>query len=192
MDRVAIKAHARKNIEGKIFIILAITIIVAIVGGVLGLIPVVGWLALLVLEGPLMFAETKIYLDIAAKNRTPEIKDLLEGVKEENFTRSFVGFLRYNIFVALWSLLFWIPGIIKSISYSQMFFLMAENKKMDAAEAQKKSMEIMEGHKWEYFVLGLSFILWYLLCGITFGIASIYVMPYVETAKAEFYRNLKK
>jgi uncharacterized membrane protein len=192
MDRVAIKAHARKNIEGKIFIILAITIIVAIVGGVLGLIPVVGWLALLVLEGPLMFAETKIYLDIAAKNRTPEIKDLLEGVKEENFTRSFVGFLRYNIFVALWSLLFWIPGIIKSISYSQMFFLMAENKKMDAAEAQKKSMEIMEGHKWEYFVLGLSFIPWYLLCGITFGIASIYVMPYVETAKAEFYRNLKK
>ncbi len=192
MDRVAIKAHARKNIEGKIFIILAITIIIAIVGGVLGLIPVVGWLALLVLEGPLMFAETKIYLDIAAKNRTPEIKDLLEGVKEENFTRSFVGFLRYNIFVALWSLLFWIPGIIKSISYSQMFFLMAENKKMDAAEAQKKSMEIMEGHKWEYFVLGLSFIPWYLLCGITFGIASIYVMPYVETAKAEFYRNLKK
>ena len=192
MDRVAIKAHARKNIEGKIFIILAITIIVAIVGGVLGLIPVVGWLALLVLEGPLMFAETKIYLDIAAKNRTPEIKDLLEGVKEENFTRSFVGFLRYTIFVALWSMLFWIPGIIKSISYSQMFFLMAENKKMDAAEAQKKSMEIMEGHKWEYFVLGLSFIPWYLLCGITFGIASIYVMPYVETAKAEFYRKLKK
>lgn len=192
MDRAAIKAHARKSISGKIFILLAITIVVAIIGGILGLIPVVGWLALLVIEGPIMFAEAKIYLGIVEKNRTPEIKDLMEGAKEENFTRSFVGFLRYTIFTALWSLLFYIPGIIKSISYSQMFYLMAENKKMTAAEAQKKSMEIMEGHKWEYFVLGLSFILWYLLVGITFGLAAIYVAPYIEATKAEFYRKLKK
>ena len=192
MDRVAIKAHAKKSIEGKIFIILAITIIIAIIGGILGLIPVVGWLALIVLEGPIMFAEAKIFLGIVDKNRTPKIEDITEGVKGENFTRSFVGFLRYTIFTALWSLLFYIPGIIKGISYSQMFYLMAENKKMDAAEAQKKSMEIMEGHKWEYFVLGLSFIPWYLLVAITFGIAGIYVMPYTEAAKAEFYRKLKK
>ena len=53
-------------------------------------------------------------------------------------------------------------------------------------------MEIMEGHKMEYFVLQLSFILWYLLVGITFGLAYIYVGPYTETAKAEFHRRLKK
>ena len=129
MDRVAIKAHAKKSIEGKIFIILAITIIIAIIGGILGLIPVVGWLALIVLEGPIMFAEAKIFLGIVDKNRTPKIEDITEGVKGENFTRSFVGFLRYTIFTALWSLLFYIPGIIKGISYSQMFYLMAENKK---------------------------------------------------------------
>lgn len=192
MDRVAIKAHAKKSISGKIFILLAITIIVAIIGGILGLIPVVGWLALIVIEGPIMFAEAKIFLGIVDKNRTPKIEDIMEGVKSENFTRSFIGFLRYTIFTALWGLLFWIPGIIKGISYSQMFFLMAEDKKLDAAEAQKKSMKIMKGHKWDYFVLQLSFILWYLLCGITLGLAYIYVGPYVEAAKAEFYRKLKK
>ena len=192
MDRVAIKAHARKQISGKIFMLLAISIIVAIIGGILGLIPVVGWLALIVIEGPLMFAQAKIYLGIVDKNRTPKIEDIMEGVKSENFTRSFVGFLRYTVFTFLWGLLFWVPGIIKGISYSQMFYLMAEDKKLDAAAAQKKSMEIMEGHKWEYFVLGLSFILWYLLCGITFGLAAIYVVPYTEAAKAEFYRKLKK
>jgi uncharacterized membrane protein len=192
MDRVAIKAHARKAISGKIFTILAITIIVAIIGGILGLVPVVGWLAVIVLEGPIMFAEAKIFLGIVGKNRTPKIEDITEGLKEENFTRSFVGYLRYVVFVTLWSLLLWIPGIIKSISYSQMFFLMADDKKLDAAAAQKKSMEIMKGHKWEYFVLDLSFILWGLLCVVTLGLATIYVAPYVSAAKAEFYRQLKK
>ena len=151
-----------------------------------------GWLALLVIEGPLMFSMVRIYLNIVGKNKTPKIEDLKDGFDKENFSRSFVGFLRYTVFVCLWSFLFVIPGIIKSISYSQMFYLMAEDKKLDAAEAQIKSMKIMEGHKMEYFVLQLSFILWYLLVGITFGLAAIYVGPYTEAAKAEFYRKLKK
>ncbi|MBQ6486470.1 DUF975 family protein [Candidatus Saccharibacteria bacterium] len=192
MDRAAIKAHAKEAISGKIFILFAISIIIAIVGGICGVIPVVGWLALIVIEGPIMFSMSRIYLGIAGKNKEPKIENLKDGFEGENFTRSFVGFLRYTVFVFLWSLLFWIPGIIKSIAYSQMFYLMAEDKKLDAAEAQKKSMEIMEGHKMEYFVLQLSFILWYLLVGITFGLAYIYVGPYTETAKAEFHRRLKK
>ena len=51
-------------------------------------------------------------------------------------------------------------------------------------------MEMMEGHKWEYFVLGLSFIPWYLLCGITLGIASIWVVPYIQTTLAEYHVRL--
>ena len=139
-----------------------------------------------------MFSMVRIYLNIVGKNKTPKIEDLKDGFDKENFSRSFVGFLRQTVFVCLWSFLFVIPGIIKSISYSQMFYLMAEDKKLDAAEAQIKSMKIMEGHKMEYFVLQLSFILWYLLVGITFGLAAIYVGPYTEAAKAEFYRKLKK
>ena len=192
MDRVAIKAHAKESISGKIFILLAITIIISIISGIIGFIPVVGMLIAVVIAGSIQLSMSLIYLGIVDKNRSPKIEDILEGFKGNNFTRAFVGYLRYQVFVALWSLLFCIPGIIKSISYSQMFFLMAENKKMDAAEAQKKSMEIMEGHKWEYFVLNLSFILWYMLIGITFGLAAIYVVPYVEASKAEFYRKLKK
>ncbi|MBQ2639126.1 DUF975 family protein [Candidatus Saccharibacteria bacterium] len=192
MDRVAIKAHAKESISGKIFILLAITIITSIVGGVLGFIPVVGALAAIVIAGPIELSMTMIYLGIVDKNRAPKIEDIINGFKENNFTRAFVAYLRYTIFTALWSLLFVIPGIIKGISYSQMFYLMAEDKKMDAAEAQRKSMEMMEGHKWEYFMLNLSFILWYMLVGITFGIAMIYVGPYVEASKAEFYRKLKK
>ena len=51
---------------------------------------------------------------------------------------------------------------------------------------------MMDGHKWEYFVFNLSFIGWYLLCGITFGIAAIWVVPYVTTANVMYYEKLKK
>ncbi len=192
MDRVAIKTHAKKQIKGKIFTLLAIYIIVALALGVVGLVPMVGSVAAIVVSGPIAYAFSKIYLDITKKGTEPKIEDVLSGFKDDNFSRTFIAYLRYEVFVFLWSLLFIVPGIIKSIAYSQMYFLMAEDSKMDAATAQKKSMEIMEGHKCEYFVLQLSFIPWYLLVCITLGIASIYVTPYVSAANAEFYNKLKK
>ena len=50
----------------------------------------------------------------------------------------------------------------------------------------------MNGHKLEYFDLLVSFIGWYLLVIVTFGLAAFYVIPYVQQAKAEFYLELKK
>lgn len=192
MDRVAIKKHARKQIQGKILTLLAIYIIIALVCGLVGIIPVIGGAVALIITGPIVYALGSIYLGIAKKGADPKIEDIIIGFQNNNFTRTFVAYLRFEVFTFLWSLLFVIPGIIKSISYSQMFYLLVEDPKMDAATAQQKSMEIMEGHKMDYFVLQLSFIPWYLLCGITLGIASVYVTPYVSTANAEFYRKLKK
>lgn len=120
----------------------------------------------------------------------PQIEDIIIGFKNNDYTRTLIAYLRQSIFTFLWGLLFWIPGIIKSISYSQMFYLLNENKNMDAAEAQRKSMEIMEGHKMDYFVMELSFIPWWLLVGVTLGIAAVYVVPYVEASKAEFHNRL--
>ena len=190
MDRVKIKAKAKELISGKIFILLAITLVTAVVGAVCGLIPVAGGIAMLLIMGGFELATAMIYLGIAKKNRTPKIEDLLEGFKGENFMRGFEGYIRYTLFTALWSMLFVIPGIIKSIEYSQMFYLMADNPKMSAGEAQKKSMEMMQGHRWEFFVWNLSFIPWFMLVGITFGIAAIYVTPYMSTTFALYYRGL--
>ena len=49
----------------------------------------------------------------------------------------------------------------------------------------------MDGHKMELFVLDLSFIGWYLLCVITFGIAFIWVAPYIQATKTNFYNKIK-
>ena len=191
MDRASMKAHAKEQIKGKILTILAITIIIGAINfGVSFVLGPVGSIATFIITGAFTLAEAFIFLGITKKSRMPKIEDIFMGFKGDNFLRSLVAYLRYTIFTFLWGLLFVIPGIIKSIAYSQMFYLMAEDDKLEAGDAQRKSMEMMEGHKMDYFVLGLSFIPWYLLCLITFGIASIYVMPYIQTTMAEFHVRL--
>ena len=139
-----------------------------------------------------MLSLVTVYLGIVKKSRTPDVEDIIIGFKDNQFGRSLITYLRYKIFTLLWTLLLIIPGIIKSISYSQMFYLIAEDKKLEPGEAQKKSMEMMEGHKADYFVLILSFIPWFLLCVITFGLAAIYVVPYYQATMAEFHVRLVK
>ncbi len=193
MDRVSMKNHARKQIEGKIFMLLAISIIIYAFVSVISMVAgPFAPLILLVVEGPIDYAMAVIYLGITNHSRMPKIEDSITGFQNNNFTRTFVGYLRYVVFTLLWSLLFVIPGIIKSLAYSQMFFLMAEDDELDPAEAQRQSMALMEGHKGEYFVLLLSFIPWYLLGAITLGLGFIWIMPYINTTLAEFHVRLVK
>ena len=93
--------------------------------------------------------------------------------------------------MALWSLLFVIPGIIATYSYSMSFYILRDNPDMDANAARKASIEMMKGNKWKLFCLELSFIGWMLLSMLTFGILLLWVGPYMETAKAAFYEELK-
>lgn len=98
----------------------------------------------------------------------------------------------YNVFVFLWALLFVIPGIVKSYAYSMTFYILNDNPGMTATDAIKESQRMMQGHKLELFLLHLSFIGWFLLCGLTFGILTLFVLPYLEAANFAFYENLKK
>ncbi|MBR3220287.1 DUF975 family protein [Candidatus Saccharibacteria bacterium] len=190
MDRIKIKQLAKKNIKGKILTIFALTLLVSLVTGVFAFLPFAGLVAMVLVTGPITLSWSSIYLNIIRKNKAPLVDDLLTGFKSDNFLRGVVGMIYYEIFVFLWSLLFVIPGIIKSISYSQMFFIMMDNPKMEGAEAQKKSMKLMEGHKMEYFILQLSFFPWMLLTFVTFGLAAIYVNPYINATNAAFYDKL--
>lgn len=70
-------------------------------------------------------------------------------------------------------------------------YVLAENPNLTARQALNISKQITKGHKAELFVLGLSFIGWGLLCVITFGIAYIYVMPYMNATITNFYNSIK-
>ena len=96
-----------------------------------------------------------------------------------------------GLFIMLWSCLCYIPGIIAALRYSQAFYILAEDPNKGIRQCVNESKELMSGHLWEFFVLQLSFILWYLLTGVTCGIASLYVTPYTEITNAGYYLSLK-
>ncbi|MEX2459870.1 MAG: DUF975 family protein [Paenibacillaceae bacterium] len=103
----------------------------------------------------------------------------------------FILLLIQAIFVLLWTLLLIIPGIIAGLSYSQSFYILIDNPKMKASDAINRSKEMMQGQKWKYFLLNLSFIGWYLLCIPTLGIGFLWLMPYIYTTQASFYEDLR-
>lgn len=93
-----------------------------------------------------------------------------------------------EVYTALWTCLFIIPGIIKSYEYMMVPYILAENPGMNHKEVFAISKRMMDGEKWNAFVLELSFIGWYLLSAITCGLAGIfYVTPYVEATTVELY-----
>ena len=97
-----------------------------------------------------------------------------------------------TLFTALWSLLFIIPGIVKGYEYMMIPYLLAENPDMSREEAFAKSKAMMDGNKWNAFVLDLSFLGWMILGSITYNVLNVfYVYPYMYLTKAELYRTLR-
>ena len=101
-----------------------------------------------------------------------------------------VMFLK-GLFVGLWTLVFVIPGIYKLYQYRMVAYILAENPDMPYQEVLQRSKDIMNGQKWDAFVLDVSFLLWHILGAITCGMAEIfYVAPYVNLTNAALYRQL--
>ena len=101
-------------------------------------------------------------------------------------------FLR-DLYVALWTLLLIIPGIVKNYAYRMVPFILSEYPQMSAKEALRLSDEMTRGHKAKMFILDLSFFGWYLLGAITFGLSDIvFTTPYVYATEAELYHVLKE
>ncbi len=188
IDRVDLKNNAKQAISGNIGMLIVCTIIVGGLTGVAGAIPVVGPVLALCVTGPLALGAAYIYLNLV-RGQEPDVNILLSGFNR--FVDTLVLTLLISIFIFLWSLLFVVPGIIKSISYSQAYYILAEHPEMSGKEALDASIDMMDGHKMDYFVLILSFIPWCLLGTVTCGLGFLYVIPYMETTFANFYNAIK-
>ncbi len=112
-----------------------------------------------------------------------------EGFKP--YWRSVWAYLFRGILIALWSLLLVIPGIIKSLSYAMTMYIVKDHPELTVNEAIDLSKDMMYGHKYDLFYLYISFIGWYLLSILTLGIGTFWLMPYIQTAQASFYEDVK-
>lgn len=126
-----------------------------------------------------------------SQDENTSLSTMFAGFKDGYKNIIKVMFFR-DLFVGLWTLLFIIPGIVKSYEYRMVPFLLSENPGMTKDEALKASSRMMYGQKWRTFVLDLSFIGWHLLSLLTLGMLGIfYVSPYKRSTDAALYETLK-
>lgn len=159
-----------------------------IVFGVIMVVAAIMSFIYLIIGGAVGIGYSNFNLDII-EGREARIGTLFDSF--DQWKTGFVARLLSSIYVALWTILFVIPGIIASYSYSMMHFVMAENPDMGANEAIRESKRLMKGNKWRFFCLQLSFIGWELLAiFFTAGIGLLWVVPYQQAAYAAFYRDI--
>ena len=126
-------------------------------------------------------------LNISRHNPTG-MSDLADGFSI-TFKVFAVAFLQ-GLFIALWSCLLVVPGIIAAYRYRQAFYILLDDPDKGALQCIRESKQLMHGHKWELFALDLSFIGWNLLIFISAGILGIWIMPYIYTSYAIYYNML--
>lgn len=213
MNRYELKMRAKEALQGKWIIAIAVTIIALILnnihlstdtsifrfsGGWMEHLRVLSPLSSVsssisslinfILSGPVAYGVAFFYLNILREDEA-RVESMFQGFKR--FLDTLLAYLFISIFTFLWFLLLIIPGIIAGLSYSMTYYILIDHPELTPLEAIRLSKEIMVGHKGELFVLGLSFIGWFFLGLITFGIGLLYVIPYFNATLAEFYLSIK-
>lgn len=143
------------------------------------------------------------------KNRKgqADFSDLFSAFSSNGYMKIVKTMFVTNIQIFAWKLVFFVPGMIKAYQYYFVSYIMAENPDISAKRARQLSKEMTEGHKWQIFLLELSFIGWGLLCilevivlaAISCGILAVpgvvlsYPLAgYVMTTFAELYEERRE
>ena len=137
---------------------------------------------------PLAYGFMLVFLGFIRGDKTFSMSKLFDGFKD--YTRTLTIVLLVFIFTFLWTLLLIVPGIIKMYSYSMTYYISKDKPELSADECINESMRLMDGNKMKLFLLDLSFIGWVLLAILTGCIGFLWLVPYMQTARACFYEDL--
>jgi uncharacterized membrane protein len=181
-----LKGEAWTMLTGNWGMAIAVTLVMYII---LSAASSVAGIGSLIIGGAIEWGLVYWFIRFSKEGETPEFGEVFHGFNY--FGESLAAFLLRMLYVVLWALLCIIPGIVFAIAYSQTFFILNDNPDMSATNAIRLSREMMKGAKAKYFGLMLSFIGWFLLTMISFGIAGLWMVPYVWTTQAKFYEDLK-
>ncbi len=185
IERSALKEKAKRQIKGNIGTYFLCMLIVALISSATA--PILG--AGLILAPVFSFSMTIIALHIAREEKF-ESRDAFAGFNK--FGRVLWLSIITNFFVIMWSLLLFIPGIIKAYAYSMAPYILADHPEMTAREALNESKRITDGYKGDLFLLQLSFLGWHMLAVLTGGLLYIWLAPYLNTAHSNYYLELRR
>ena len=182
-----LRAQAWGVLSGKWGMAVVATLVYGVISGVLSFIPFVSWIATLLVSLPLAYGFTIMLLNVV-RGSDVQLDTMGEGFKD--YGRILGTMLLSSVYQFLWALLLIVPGIIKGYSYALTPYLLKDHPELKFNAAIEESMRLMRGNKMRWFLLDLSFIGWFLLGLITFGIAFLWITPYWNTARAAFYEDL--
>lgn len=135
------------------------------------------------------YALIKMFI-VVSKNQDPQVESIIKVGFMEQPTRSVVHAFIAQIFIFLWTLLFFIPGIMATYKYAMGFYLLSHDPNLSAYDAIDKSKQYMMGNRMKLFLLDLSYLGWYILGIFTFGILWFWVAPKHQTARVLFFHDL--
>ena len=153
--------------------------------GTLGMVLNLAWMLLCL---PISWGYSVYFLRLVRK------EDLAYGHLFDGFSdlvRIICTYFLGGLAVVIGTMLLIVPGIIVALMLSQISFVLKDHADMGAIDVLKKSADIMNGHKMDYFLMMLSFIGWFLLSCLTLGLGFLFLAPYWYTTTAHFYEDLK-
>ena len=184
LNRTQLKNDAKALLGNGIFSspwlnALLVTLVASLILGVSS------FVAILVI-GPISYGLAKIFLNVARGQGGYEINRLFDGFTED-FVGTFLLGLMQSLLIFLWSLLFVIPGIIKSYAYSFAFYVRVDHPDYDWKRCLDESDRITQGHKGELFLLDLSFLGWMIVGALACGVGTLWVSPWMSQTRAQAY-----
>ncbi len=155
-----------------------------------GLLPAIGECVSIFLGGMATLGTCKFVLNLAFGNNEEKFNDLFAGVNI--YFKTLGLWVLINLSVSIATLFLIIPGIIVALMFSQAFFILCEDNSKSIIECLKQSVLIVRGYKIRLLLLELSFIGWWIMSILTLGIGLLWVYPYKQVARANFYLDIRK
>lgn len=200
------RAAARESLHGvwneSAVLYLIILIVPGIISGVSGIIPASEQVLLcsvsglsvavsLLLTAPMQYGANNSLLMLARGESNGVLRDGL-NLFCKDYSRSVPAiFLSFLAEVGLGLVTLFIGTVILQYAYAMVPYLLRDYPELTTKEALRTSRQMMRGHKWDLFVLDLTFIGWWFLAIFTLGIAMLWIAPYQYAAHAYFYEDLK-
>lgn len=185
--RILSKAALGDRVFSPIWPMAAVSVLIfQLVSSLAGSIPVIGAIAVIVIAGAMNTGLMSIFLQLSRRHEQVNLGDMFNHFDGPSMGLGALEFL----YIFLWTMLLFIPGIIKSYSYSMAYFIHLDRPELTAGQCITESRALMNGHKWRLFCLDISFIGWAIVGSLCLGIGTLWVNAWMYTARAEFYNSL--